>query len=91
MPDQVLVAVDRCAIEMPVADRSGPEHGFGDLLGREPVGTERPEPKGRDLCPRIKPSLGDGLGIDPIGGDREGAIVFRLPLDHLDTPAFAWS
>ena len=73
--------IHRRAVEMPVADRGGLQHGLGNLLAREPVGAERAQPESRNLCSGVERSLGNCLRVNPVGGDRQRSSLGRC--DHV--------
>ena len=55
--DLGLIAVDRSAIEVPVAGRGSALHHLGDLGRADVVGAERAQADGRHSCPTKKSSL----------------------------------
>ncbi len=67
--DLGLVAVNRSAIEVPVAGCGGALHHLGDLGRGDVIGSKGAQADGRHDCPSVESTLRDGRWIDGSGCD----------------------
>ena len=67
-PDQMFIAIDRCAVKVPVADRRRALYRFGNLRAGDVVRAEGAKPKSGHFCAGVEAALRNGLRVYAVAG-----------------------